>query len=289
MTPGSHSSVIRMNPTIAQALTGAALDAVDARVLLRHALGVDDAWLIAHGRDALTSAQHQRFEAAVARRRAGEPVAYITGTREFFGLDFNVTPAVLIPRPETELLVEWALEQIAPDANARVLDLGTGSGCIAISVARARPRVRVMAVDCAAAAIEVARANAQRHGVVNVEFRESDWFSEVAGWRFELIVANPPYIAAGDAHLSAGDLRFEPAAALASGADGLDAIRLIVAAAPQYLQAGGWLAFEHGYDQAPRCRDLLVRAGFAQVFSRADLAGIERISGGCLDATQRSR
>jgi release factor glutamine methyltransferase len=289
MTRGPRASVIRMNPTIAQALATAGLEPVDARVLLRHALGVDDAWLIAHDRDLLTSAQRDRFEAAVARRGAGEPVAYITGTREFFGLEFALTPAVLIPRPETELLVEWVLEHIAPDANARVLDLGTGSGCIAISVAHARPRARVMAIDCAAAAIEIARANAQRHRAINVEFREDDWFSALAGWRFELIVANPPYIAAGDPHLSAGDLRFEPAGALASGADGLDAIRLIVAAAPQYLQAGGWLVFEHGYDQAPRCRDLLARAGFAQVFSRADLAGIERISGGCLDATQRNR
>ena len=276
-----------MMPTIAQALATAALEAVDARVLLRHALGVDEAYLIAHDRDVLTSAQREKFEALVERRCAGEPVAYITGTREFFGLEFKVTPAVLIPRPETELLVDWTLEKISPDTNARVLDLGTGSGCIAISVAQARPRARVIAVDCAAAAIEVARANAQRHRVVNVEFREDEWFSGLAGWRFELIVANPPYIAAGDAHLSTGDLRFEPAAALASGADGLDAIRVIVAAAPQYLQAGGWLAFEHGYDQAPRCRDLLEHAGFTQVFSHADLAGIERISGGCLDATQR--
>jgi release factor glutamine methyltransferase len=277
-----------MNPTIAQALVAAALEPVDARVLLRHALGVDAAWLGAHDRDTLTPAQHEQFDALVARRRGGEPVAYITGTREFFDLEFNVTPAVLIPRPETELLVERALQRIVPDANARVLDLGTGSGCIAISIAHARPRAQVVAVDCSTAALEVARANARRHRADNIEFRESNWFSAIGGERFDAIVSNPPYIAAGDTHLSAGDLRFEPASALASGGDGLDAIRLIVASAPQYLNINGWLAFEHGYDQAPRCRRLLEEAGFAQVFSRADLAGIERISGGCLDAARHN-
>jgi release factor glutamine methyltransferase len=273
-----------MDTTVAEAIAISALEPVDARVLLRHALNVDDAWLVAHSRDLLTTEQIDQFAALVVRRRAGEPVAYITGTREFFGLEFNVSPAVLIPRPETELLVEWALERIAPGANVRVLDLGTGSGCVAISIARARPHALVVALDTSVAALEVARANARRHETGNLKVGKSDWFSVVTAERFNVIVANPPYIAVGDAHLSAGDLRFEPAAALASGTDGLDAIRLIVAQAPQYLQAGGWLAFEHGYDQAARCRQLLQAAGFAQVFSQRDLAGIERISGGCLDA-----
>lgn len=275
-----------MNRTIAQALAAAALEAVDARALMRHALGVDTAFLIAHATDALTAAHSDAFAALVARRRAGEPVAYITGTREFYGLEFNVTPAVLIPRPETELLVEWALECATPDAHARVLDLGTGSGCLAISIAHARPRARVTAVDCSAPALAVAQANARRHNTANAKFLASDWFSALAGQRFDCIVANPPYIADGDAHLARGDLRFEPAGALAAGGDGLDAIRRIVAAAPHYLQARGWLAIEHGYDQAARCRQLLQAAGFTQVFSRTDLAGIERISGGRLDAPE---
>ena len=276
-----------MDTTIAEALVISALESIDARVLLRHVLGVDDVWLVAHSRDQLTTEQIEKFAAVVVRRRAGEPVAYITGTREFFGLEFNVSPAVLIPRPETELLVEWALERITLGANVRVLDLGTGSGCVAISIARERPHALVVALDNSVAALEVARTNARRHEVGNLKVGKSDWYSVVTSERFNVIVANPPYIAADDAHLSEGDLRFEPAAALASGKDGLDAIRLIVGSAPQYLNHGGWIAFEHGYDQAERCRQLLQDAGFAQVFSRRDLAGIERISGGCLDAHRR--
>ncbi len=277
-----------MTLTVARTLAESTLEPADARVLLRHALGVDAVWLIAHDRDAVSSEQIDRFAALVVRRRAGEPVAYITGVREFYGHDFNVAPAVLIPRPETELLVEWALERILPGANLRVLDLGTGSGCIAISIALARPHALVVALDNSLAALEVARSNARRHHAANVKIGKSNWFAAVAGERFDVIVANPPYIAAGDPHLSAGDLRFEPAAALASGADGLDALRAILAAAPAHLRKGGWLAFEHGYDQAARCRALLEAAGFTQVFSRCDLAGIERISGGCIDATSNN-
>ena len=273
-----------MTQTIAQALLAAALDASDARVLMRHALAVDAVYLVAHDRDVLTPAQCSAFDALVVRRRAGEPVAYITAMREFFGLEFQVAPAVLIPRPETDLLVEWALEHIAPAAQPRVLDLGTGSGCIALSLAHERPRAQLCAVDCSEAALDVARSNAQRHRIGNVTFLHSDWFAALGTQRFDCIVSNPPYIAAGDAHLAQGDLRFEPAGALSSGKDGLDAIRLIVTAAPQYLQAGGWLVFEHGYDQAARCRARLEAAGFTQVFSHCDLAGIERISGGRLDA-----
>ena len=271
-----------MNHTIAQALAAAqrALDGIDARALLRHALGVSDAHLIAHPAQALTDAQSELFSALVARRSAGEPVAYITGHGEFFSLELKVTPAVLIPRPETERLVEFALERIASDGACRVLDLGTGNGCIAISIAKHRLLARVIAVDNSAAALAVARDNAQRHAVANLELLESDWFGALAGQRFDAIVANPPYVAAGDLHLKQGDLRFEPATALAAGADGLDCIRLIVASAPQYLNHGGWLAFEHGYDQAARCRELLAQAGFSDVFSRTDLAGIERVSGG---------
>jgi release factor glutamine methyltransferase len=278
-----------MTVTIAQALAEAALDAVDARVLLRHVLAVDAAYLVAHDRDVLSPAHEKAFSALISRRRAGEPVAYITGTREFFGLEFQVTPAVLIPRPETELLVEWALTQIDAGGATTVLDLGTGSGCVAIAIAHECPQARVIALDCSDAALAIAESNARRHGAGNVCFRSGDWFGAVAGERFDVIVGNPPYIAAGDGHLTSGDLRFEPAGALASGHDGLDAIRLIVAAALRYLNDGGCIALEHGYDQAARCRDLLAAAGFGRVFSSRDLAGIERLSGGCLDAAERNR
>jgi len=264
---------------------------------------VSEAYLIAHSAQVLADAQSELYAALVERRSAGEPIAYIVGAREFFSLDFKVTPAVLIPRPETEALVEFALERISPQGAQRVLDLGAGSGCVAISIAKHRPRARVVAVDCSTAALVVARENARRllntslgapspltgegwdggdqgGGNSNLSFVLSDWFDALAGRKFDLIVSNPPYIAAGDPHLAQGDLRFEPPGALVAGADGLACFRLIIASAPQYLSGGGWLAFEHGYDQAARCRQLLAEAGFCEVFSRADLAGIERVSGG---------
>ncbi len=269
-----------MQPTIAQALAGARLDAVDARVLLRHACGVDEAYLVAHANEVLSATHGAAYAAFVARRAAGEPVAYIVGTREFFSLEFKVTPAVLIPRPETELLVEIALERIGLDSVRSVLDLGTGSGCIAITIAKHRPRARVVAVDRSAAALAVARENSVCHGTSNVELMQSDWFAALGDRRFDLIVANPPYIATDDPHLRSGDLRAEPIDALAAGTDGLDCIRTIVAAAPRHLNYGGTLAFEQGYDQAPRCRELLSAAGLEEVFSRNDIAGIARVSGG---------
>ena len=269
-----------MNRTIAQTLVAAQLDPVDARALLRHALSVDAAYLITHSTQLLSDTQSEFFAALTARRGAGEPVAYIVGRREFFSLEFKVTPAALIPRPETELLVEFALDKTTADGECGILDLGTGSGCIAISIAKQRPRAQVVAVDSSAAALALARANARRHAVANLDLVHGDWFSALAGRRFDVVVANPPYVATSDPHLRQGDLRFEPVAALAGGADGLDCIRLIVASAPQYLNIGGWLAFEHGYDQAARCRRYLEDAGYDEVFSRADLAGIERVSGG---------
>lgn len=265
--------------TLSQALAGSRLDPVDARALLRRVLEVDEAYLIAHADVVLSTVQHADFAALVARRAAGEPVAYIVGTREFFSLEFKVTPAVLIPRPETELLVECALECVDPDRACRVLDLGTGSGCVAIAIARHRRRARVVAVDRSAAAICVARENAARHAVANLELLESDWFAVLGEQRFDVIVANPPYVAAGDPHLMHGDLRFEPATALVAGGDGLECIRAIVACAHRHLERGGWLVFEHGHDQAARCRDLLSAAGLDDAFSRIDLAGLERISG----------
>jgi release factor glutamine methyltransferase len=274
--------------TIGQAFADAqrTIDARDARVLLCHVMQKDAAYLIAHATESLGAEPTVRFEALVARRAAGEPVAYIIGRREFFGLDFRVTPAVLIPRPETELLVELALARIAPDRECHVLDLGTGSGCVAISIAHHCPQARVTAIDHSTAALALARDNGRSLAVRNVEFAAGEWFSAVTDRCFDLIVSNPPYVAKGDPHLAEGDLRFEPALALCGGRDGLDAIRAIVAGAERHLVPGGWLLFEHGYDQAPACRALLRTAGFRAVASWRDLAGHERVSGGRkLDAT----
>jgi len=263
------------------------LDAAEARleaqVLLGHVLGRSRAWLIAHGGDPLDPEQTAAFADLFERRWSGEPVAYILGEREFYSLSFKVTPAVLIPRPETELLVELALERIPADRPCRVLDLGTGSGAVAATLALHRPQAEVVAVDQSATALEVARENAQRLGADNLRLIQSDWYDALAGETFDLIVSNPPYIAAADPHLAQGDLRFEPAAALASGADGLDDIRAIVRGAAAHLKPGGWLLFEHGYNQAAACRELLAQSGFNQVGSSADLAGIARISYGQLN------
>src|SRR6185312_15239860 len=220
------------------------------------------------------------FEALVARRAAGEPVAYLTGRRGFWTLELEVTPATLIPRPETELLVELALERLPRDMACRVADLGTGSGAIALAIASERPQAQVVATDASADALAVARRNAQRQGFGNVRFVQGDWLAPLAGERFALIVSNPPYIEAADPHLARGDLRYEPAAALASGADGLDDIRRIIADAPAHLEAGGWLLFEHGWNQGDAARALLREAGYAQVFTAQDLEARDRVSGG---------
>jgi release factor glutamine methyltransferase len=263
---------------------GAAEARLEAQVLLGHALGQSRAWLIAHGGDPLDPEQTAAFADLFERRRSGEPIAYILGEREFFSLNFMVTPAVLIPRPETELLVDLALERLPADRSRRVLDLGTGSGAVAVTLALHRPQAGVVAVDQSAAALEIARENAERLGAVNLRLIQSDWYSALGEEKFDLIASNPPYIAAADPHLAQGDLCFEPAAALASGADGLDAIRTIVRGAAAHLNPGGWLLFEHGYDQAAACRDLLAQAGFRLIGSSADLAGIERASYGQLNS-----
>jgi len=271
--------------SIAEVLRTAAIDPADARVLLRAALGASAAHLAAHPEQVLTSTESERYHAWVERRRAGEPVAYLIGEREFYSLAIKVTPAVLIPRPETELLVEAALELSATDVPVRVLDLATGSGCVAVAIGRHRASARVTATDISRDALTVARSNAEAHGV-DVEFIESDWFTALSGRRFDLIVSNPPYIAEGDSHLDSGDLRFEPRSALVAGPDGLACISTIVSQADAHLVPGGWLLLEHGFDQAARCRELLQRVGFQQVTSRRDLAGIERISYGQRGATK---
>jgi release factor glutamine methyltransferase len=266
--------------TLEQVIVSSALPRLEAQALASHALGISRLQVITDGQRELAPAEAARVDALLARRRQGEPLAYVLGRREFFSLEFLVSPAVLIPRPESELLVEFALERIEPGVPYRVLDLGTGSGCIAISIARHRPLAAITAADSSEDALAVARANAKLHAAPNVEVVRSDWFAAFGGRRFDVIVANPPYIAAGDPHLAEGDLRFEPRSALVAGADGLACIRSIAACAPRYLAGGGWLAFEHGHDQAEPCGGLLKDWGYTTVFSRRDLAGIDRISGG---------
>jgi release factor glutamine methyltransferase len=265
--------------TIAQLQAQSGLPPLEARMLLERVLGKSRAWLIAHADEAAGADAEQAFAALAERRAKGEPIAYILGEREFYGLEFRVAPAVLIPRPETELLVELALQRMPEDAAMRVLDLGTGSGAIAIALAHERPRARLTAVDVDYAALVVARANASRHRA-SVRFFCGDWFGALPGESFDLIVSNPPYVAAEDPHLVMGDVRFEPQRALVGGADGLDCIRAIVAKAGAHLRAGAWLLFEHGYDQAEACRALLEAGGYREVQSWPDLAGIPRVSGG---------
>lgn len=264
----------------ALALTAGRIDVVDARVLLREAASCSAASILAFPERALDAAAAQRFSDWVARREAGEPVAYLVGYREFYSRDFRVTPATLIPRPETELLIELALEKLGDLAAPRIADLGTGSGAIAVTLALELPAAKLWAVDASADALAVAAENAERLGAP-VRFRFGSWYEPLAGERFDLIVSNPPYVAVADPHLAQGDLRFEPVSALASGADGLDDIRCIVAGAPHCLVAGGYLMLEHGYDQAEAVRGLLDAAGFIEVGSYADLAGIARVSLGC--------
>ncbi len=266
--------------TVAGALAAARvrLPASEARLLLGHVLAKPLSWLIAREDEVLDEDALLNFASLAARRAGGEPVAYLVGRREFFGRDFTVSPAVLIPRPETELLVELAIAALGVGSTAKILDLGTGSGCIAITLALEIPMAQVSAVDSSLEALAVAQQNAQRHGA-RLNLLQSDWFAALAAERFDLIVANPPYIAAADPHLAAGDLRHEPPAALASGNDGLDAIRRIVADAPAFLEHGGRILLEHGYDQASAVRDLLPAAGLAGIEQHHDLAGILRVSG----------
>lgn len=252
---------------------------LDARVLAAHVLGVDTAWLIAHDTDPLADTHVAAFESLLLRRLDGVPIAYLVGTREFYGRPFRVTPDVLIPRPDTELLVERALACIPSDQAVDVLDLGTGSGCIAITLALERPLARVTAVDRSTAALAIARHNAD---ILNahIEFLTSDWFAALAGRRFDLIVSNPPYVATDDPHLARGDVRFEPLTALAAGHDGLDDLRRLIRAACDHLKPGGALLLEHGYDQADAVVELLRQHGFEQTCTLRDLGGLNRVSGG---------
>ncbi|MFZ5958044.1 peptide chain release factor N(5)-glutamine methyltransferase [Pseudomonas sp. QL9] len=254
---------------------------LDAELLLAAAMGKNRSFLRTWPERLVDSEAHERFDRWLERRRAGEPVAYILGRQGFWSLDLEVAPHTLIPRPDTELLVESALA-LVPASPARVLDLGTGTGAIALALACERLSWQVLGVDRIPEAVVLAERNRERLRLSNVAFRQSHWFSAVEGERFALIVSNPPYIPSSDPHLGEGDVRFEPKSALVAGADGLDDIRLIARQAPQHLDAGGWLLLEHGYDQAAAVRDLLVQNGFVEVESRRDLGGHERITLGRL-------
>lgn len=252
----------------------------EAELLLLHVLDRPRSWLFAHATDPLAAADQATFEALLARRVAGEPVAYLTGRRGFWTLDLEVDPTTLIPRPETELLVELALERLPPDQALQLADLGTGSGAIALALASERPRARVLATDASPDALAVAARNAARHELHNVRFAEGghNWYAPLQGARFDLIASNPPYIASDDPHLAQGDLRFEPASALASGVDGLDDIRRIVDGGQAHLLPGGWLLIEHGWDQGAAIRALFDAAGFAEVQTVQDLEQRDRIT-----------
>lgn len=271
-----------MQVTIAQILQDAChhIDKIDARLLLQYALNVDAVFLAAYSDHVLNREQVDAFRLLVTRRMAGEPVAYLVGQREFYDLTFKVTPAVLIPRPETELLVELALSHIQADRAARVLDLGAGSGAIALTIAKHRPLANITAVDLSPDALAVAQLNAEKLGVDNVRFLAGDWFDGLDQEKFDLIVSNPPYVAEGDPHLNQGDLRFEPRIALSAVDEGLACIRHIIAKAPDFLAAGGELFLEHGSNQALICRQLLAQFNFINIFSCPDFAGIFRVSGG---------
>ena len=253
---------------------------LDAELLLLHVLKKPRSWLFAHVDDALDTDAQAAYAALVDRRAKGEPVAYITGHRGFWSMELEVSPATLIPRPETELLVEQALQRLPRDAVCSVADLGTGSGAIALALARELPRAQVVATDASAAALAIAQRNAQAHGIGNLTFLRGDWLAPLAGRRFDVIVSNPPYIEEADPHLGQGDLRFEPASALASGVDGLDDIRRIVRHARPHLQPRGWLLFEHGWNQGTAVRALLTKAGYADVFTAQDMEERDRVSGG---------
>jgi release factor glutamine methyltransferase len=255
---------------------------LEAQFLLQYALNVNRAWLIAHENDALEANIHAVFEALLNRRLNGEPIAYILGTCEFYGLKLKVTPDTLIPRPDTETLVEAALAKVLLNDNLKILDLGTGTGAIALAIAKHRPLAQVTAVDASENALKIAQENAQNLQIANVQFVISNWFDALINQRFDVIVSNPPYIEANDIHLTQGDLRFEPLIALASGQDGLDDIRKIIQTAPQHLNPHGWLMLEHGYNQAERVTDLMKLAGFSEISHAQDLAGINRVTSGMM-------
>lgn len=280
-----HDASIAPSPTTVAAALRAAVARLpaqeaqtEAELLLAHALRRPRSWLYAHGDHELDKGQALAFESLLRRREDGEPVAYLTGRRGFWAFDLMVTPDTLIPRPETERLVELALERTPPTPGARIADLGTGSGAIALAMAYERRHAQVVATDVSPGALQVAATNARTLGLRNVQLREGSWWAPLKRERFDTIVSNPPYIAENDPHLHRGDLRYEPAKALSSGRDGLDAISLLINGAGAHLQPGGWLLLEHGWGQGQAVRALMAQVGFKQVHSARDLEGRERVT-----------
>lgn len=270
--------------TIKQVLTDAVAKlnneeaTIEARILLEKTLAVNSAWLISHAEDSVDLDTLSLFEALIQRRVNGEPIAYILGEREFFGLNLKVTPDTLIPRSDTETLVETALAKIPDDQPSKVLDLGTGTGAIAIAIARHKPNADVMAVDLSAAALDIAMSNVHQLAISNVTCVQSDWFNALDAMRFDVIVSNPPYIEVKDQHLKQGDLRFEPISALVSGEDGLSDIRIILKNVLVYLKPQGWVMLEHGYLQGPSVQELMAEAGLVDIETIQDLAGNDRVT-----------
>jgi len=252
----------------------------DAEILLCHCMGRPRGWLYTWPEKEVDASQASQFDSLLASRRQGHPVAHLTGRREFWTLNLRVNRHTLIPRPETETLVEWALALALPE-DATVLDLGTGSGAISLALASEKPRWRVAAVDSSEEALVVARENGTEYKLANVQFSQSDWYDAVVGQSFHLLVSNPPYIEEGDAHLSAGDLRFEPLGALKAGNQGMADLANLVRGAPDHLRLGGWLLLEHGYQQGEQVRALLAEQGSCDIETRKDIAGLERVSGAC--------
>jgi release factor glutamine methyltransferase len=281
-----HAVLNNMPPTVSEVLQTALRELhatsstprLDAEVLVMHVCSLDRSALITRGHCVLTGDQQHRLETLIARRRHGEPIAYLTGTREFWSLEFSVSPATLIPRPETELLVEKALAHIPQDAEWTIADLGTGCGAIALALAKERPRCRVIATDISPQALEVARSNAMKFGLTNIEFREGNWFEPLNDMQLDIIVSNPPYVRANDPHLDQGDVRFEPELALAAGPDGLDAIRRIALSVRERLNPAAWILFEHGWDQAAAIGQLLHQLGYRNIVCYPDLGGRDRIT-----------
>jgi len=279
LTQTVRSTWVAAQQRLIQQLALEASDAkFEAQLLLQNTLNVNRAWLLAHELDMLPSKAIADFEALLTRRLLGEPVAYILGYREFYGLNLTVTPDTLIPRPDTETLVEAALEKTPADTSCSILDLGTGTGAVALAIAKHRPQAQVMAIDASKAALRIAEHNAKQLGLAHVRFTLSHWFSAVESDRFNLIVSNPPYIEQHDPHLSQGDLRFEPISALASGTDGLDDIREIIAHSLIHLLPQGWLMLEHGYNQAELAADLMAENGLIEIKTIQDLGGNDRVT-----------
>jgi release factor glutamine methyltransferase len=281
-----HAVLNNMPPTVSEMLrtatrelqTTSSTPRLDAEVLVMHACGLNRSGLVTHGHDALTDDQRRRMERLLAQRRQGIPIAYLTGLREFWSLELNVSPATLIPRPETELLVEKALAHIPQDAEWTIADLGTGSGAIALALAKERPRCRVIATDISPEAIDVARSNAAKFNLTHVDFREGNWLEPLTDIKLDMIVSNPPYVRANDPHLEQGDVRFEPEQALAAGPEGLDAIHQIALSARAQLNPAAWILFEHGWDQAAAIGRLLHSLGYRNIVCYPDLGGRDRIT-----------